>query len=137
MIERGGKVRAHVIEDVKRRTLHGYVHDGVAPGSAVFTDALPSYTGLENDYDHRTVDHAMQYVDGHVRTNYIENFWALLKRGLHGTYVSVRPFHLYRYLDERMFTFNERELTDLGRFTAVLGQVSGRRLTYSRLTGHA
>jgi transposase-like protein len=135
MIERGGKVRAQVIADVKRRTLQSYVHDSVAPGSAVYTDALPSYTGLEHDFDHRTVDHAIQYVDGNVHTNYIENFWALLKRGLHGTYVSVRPFHLYRYLDERMFTFNERELTDLGRFTLTLQGVAGRRLTFAQVTG--
>ncbi len=50
--------------------------------------------------------------------------------------MSVEPFHLFRYLDERMFTFNNRELADLGRFTAVLGAVSGRRLTYEKLTGH-
>ena len=67
-----------------------------------------AYTGLDADYDHRTVDHAVQYVDGQVHTNYIENFWALLKRGLHGTYISVEPFHLFRYLDERVFTFNLR-----------------------------
>ena len=76
----------------------------------------------------------MRYVDGRVHTNGIENFWALLKRGLHGTYVSVAPEHLFRYLDERVFTFNLRDLTDLGRFTAVLSAVSGRRLTYAELT---
>ena len=63
----------------------------------------------------------------------MENFWSLLKRGLHGTYISVEPFHLFRYLDERVFTFNQRELTDLGRFTMVLGLVSDRRLTYTDL----
>ncbi len=72
-----------------------------------------------------------RYVDGRVHTNGIENFWAMLKRGLNGTYVSVEPFHLFRYVDERVFTFNERDLTDLGRFSAVLGAVSGRRLTYA------
>ena len=128
MIERRGKVRAHVVEDVKRSTLQSYVRDAVHSGSAVYSDAFPSYVGLDKDFEHRTIDHAVQYVDGNVHTNGIENFWALLKRGLHGTYVSVRPFHLYRYLDERMFTFNERELTDLGRFTLVLQAVAGRRL---------
>ena len=67
----------------------------------------------------------------------MENFWSLLKRGLHGTYISVQPFHLFRYLDERMFTFNERELDDTGRFDAVLDAIAGRRLTYARLIGHA
>jgi len=67
----------------------------------------------------------------------MENFWALLKRGLHGTYISVEPFHLFRYLDERVFTFNMRELDDLGRFVTVLRAVTGRRLTYAELTGHS
>jgi transposase-like protein len=137
MVERGGKVRASVVDNIKRRTLQSYVRDAVEPGSAVYTDALPSYTGLDRDYSHLTINHAIQYVDGNVHTNYIENFWSLLKRGLHGTYISVEPFHLFRYLDERMFTFNERELDDLGRFEKVIDAVAGHRLTYARLTGHA
>lgn len=76
-------------------------------------------------------------VDGLVVVNGIENFWALLKRGLHGTYVSVEPFHLFRYIDERVFTFNLRDLTDFGRFVAVLQAASDRRLTYAELTGKA
>ncbi len=91
--------------------------------------------GLESRYDHETINHVERYVEGRVHTNGIENFWALLKRGLNGTYVSVEPFHLFRYLDERMLTFNERHLTDLGRFSAVLGTVAGRRLTYAQVTG--
>jgi transposase-like protein len=137
MIERGGKVRAEVLPNLRKGTLQGRVKDAVTPGSAVYTDAFASYTGLDWKYDHRTVDHAVQYVDGQVHTNYIENFWSLLKRGLHGTYISVEPFHLFRYLDERVFTFNMRDLTDLGRFTAVLQACAGRRLTYAELTGKA
>jgi transposase-like protein len=138
MIERGGKVRARVVDDVRRRTVQSYIHDAVAPGSIVYTDALASYTGLGGgDFTHRTINHAVQYVNGQVHTNVIENFWSLLKRGLHGTYISVKPFHLFRYLDERMFTFNERELDDLGRFEKVMGAVADHRLTYARLTGHA
>jgi hypothetical protein len=60
-----------------------------------------------------------------------------LKRGLHGTYVSVEPFHLFRYLDERVFTFNLRDRTDYGRFDALLGAVNGRRLTYAEVSGRA
>lgn len=137
MIERGGKVRATVIDDIKRRTLQSYVADVVEPGSTVYTDALASYTGLGRDYEHATVNHAVQYVDGNVHTNYMENFWSLLKRGLHGTYISVQPFHLFRYLDERMFTFNERELDDLGRFEKVVSAVADRRLRYVTVTGKA
>lgn len=135
MVERGGKVRAKVVEDTKMRTLESYVRDSIEPGATVYTDDLPSYRRLGREFNHLTVNHAVQYVDGRVHTNVIENFWSLVKRGLHGTYISVRPFHLFRYLDERAFTFNERNLTDLGRFTLVLGSVTGRRLTYARLTG--
>jgi transposase-like protein len=135
MVERGGKVRAKVVEDTKLTTLESYVRDSIEPGATVYTDDLPSYRRLGREFNHLTVNHAVQYVDGQVHTNVIENFWSLLKRGLHGTYISVRPFHLFRYLDERAFTFNQRELTDLGRFTVVLASVSGRRLTYARLTG--
>jgi len=81
------------------------------------------------------VDHAERYVDGHVHTSGLENFWSLLKRGIKCTYVSVEPFHLFRYLDEQAFRFNEREGKDADRFSKALGSVSGRRLTYSELTG--
>jgi len=64
----------------------------------------------------------------------VENFWALLKRGLHGTYVQVADEHLHRYVDERAFTYNLRELTDLERFQTVLGRSIGRRLTWAELT---
>jgi hypothetical protein len=75
-------------------------------------------------------------VRGKVHTNSIENFWSLVKRALHGTYVSVEPYHLYRYLDEQMFRFNNRkDLNDSQRFELGMSQVSGKRLTYSQLTG--
>jgi transposase-like protein len=135
MIERGGKVRAEVVPDVKRKTIQPRVRESVKPGAAVYTDALNSYSGLEADFAHATVDHAESYVDGRVHTNGIENFWSLLKRGLHGTYVSVEPFHLFRYLDERVFTFNLRDRSDYGRFEAVLSAAVGRRLTFAEVTG--
>ena len=135
IIERGGQVRAAVIPDTKKPTLHRHVKDAVAPGSSVYTDNHYSYIGLDNDFDHKVIDHAVRYVDGNVHTNHMENFWSLLKRGLHGTYISVEPFHLFRYLDERVFTFNMRDTTDYGRFVAVLRAAAGRRLTYAELTG--
>lgn len=135
-LERGGTVRATVVPDRSRRTLHPFIEENVERGAAIFTDEHQGYTGLEG-YNHQTVDHAAYYVSGQVHSNGIENFWSLLKRGLHGTYVSVQPYHLFRYLDERVFTFNTRDLTDLGRFTYVLSDVAGRRLTYSGLTGKA
>ena len=84
---------------------------------------------------HEVVDHAEKYVERKIHVNGVENFWALLKRGLHGTYVHVAPFPLFRYLDERMFTLNERDLDDLGRFIVVVSTVAGRRFTYAGLTG--
>ncbi|MDQ6947878.1 MAG: IS1595 family transposase [Actinomycetota bacterium] len=131
------KVRAGVVSERTAPVLQSEVRESVAKGATVYTDALGAYTGLGGDFEHETVDHAECYVRGQVHTNGIENFWSLLKRGLHGTYISVEPFHLFRYLDERVFTYNERNLTDLGRFTAVLGMVGGRRLTWQQLTGGA
>jgi transposase-like protein len=136
VLQRGGRVKAHVIEQPSRRVLHRHVREHVTEGATVYTDSLRSYSGLEEyGYDHRAVDHAERYVDGRVHTNGLENFWSLLKRGLNGTYVSVQPFHLFRYLDERAFAFNERHLDDLGRFECVLRTIAGRRLTYAQLTG--
>jgi hypothetical protein len=97
------------------------------------TDALKSYDGL-NEYTHKVVDHAEKYVDGTVHTNRLENFWSLLKRAIGGTYVSVEPFHLFRYLDEQSFRYNERTSTGVERFRKVLGSVAGKRLTWNNLT---
>jgi transposase-like protein len=135
MIERGGQVRAEVVPDISRGALQRRIRRRVEAGATVYSDALQSYTGLDDDYSHEVIDHAEQYVSGQVHTNSMENFWSLLKRGLHGTYVSVQPFHLFRYLDERVFTFNQRELNDYGRFETVMGAIAGRRLTYAALTG--
>jgi transposase-like protein len=136
MRQRGGDVVATVIPSATKRAIHPEVHHTVRRGSTLYTDAWRSYRGLDEDFAHKIVDHAERYVDGRVHTNGIENFWSLVKRGLHGTYISVEPFHLFRYLDERVFTYNLRDRTDFGRFSAVLGAVSGRRLTYADVTGN-
>jgi len=110
------------------------VHQHVEPGSALYTDANYSYEGLDSRYAHQVIDHAEAYVDGQVHTNGCENFWSLLKRALKGTYVSVEPFHLFRYLDEQCFRFNQRTLTDAERFAFVCSHVTGRRLTWNEMT---
>jgi transposase-like protein len=136
VLQRGGAVRAHVVPQASRRILHRHVREHVEPGATIYTDKHRAYSGLDDyGYDHRSVDHAERYVDGRIHTNGLENFWSLLKRGLNGTYVSVEPFHLFRYLDERCFTFNERHRDDLGRFEVVLQAVAGKRLTWAQLTG--
>jgi transposase-like protein len=131
-----GKVRVKHIANRKRHTLQEEVRANVEAGAEVFTDELASYTGLDADYVHQFVNHAEEYVCGNVHTNGIENFWSLLKRGLKGTYVSVEPFHLFRYLDEQAFRYNNRKDMDDGdRFSAVVSQIVGKRLTYHHLTG--
>lgn len=136
LLERGcGKVKAVVVKDTKRKTLAPVIRSAVEPGSAVYTDALRSYEGLSADYVHQTVDHAECYVKGRVHTNGLENFWALFKRCIHGTYVSVDEPHLQRYVDEEVWRFNERHYNDGERFALVLPGVIGKRLTYKNLIG--
>jgi transposase-like protein len=135
ILERGGKIRATVVPNRRKKALQSEVRKHVEAGSAIYTDALKSYEGLD-EFQHQVVDHAVQYVDGKVHTNGCENFWSLLKRGLNGTYVSVEPFHLFRYLDEQTFRYNNRkEMDDYDRFRLALSQVTGKRLTYEHLTG--
>jgi transposase-like protein len=136
LLERGGKVRTKVISNRKKALLQAEVKKHVEAGSGLYTDALPSYSGLAQEYAHQVVDHAVEYVNGRVHTNGLENFWSLLKRGINGTYVSIEPFHLFRYLDEQTFRYNNRKtLDDQGRFEYAMRNVFGKRLTYSELTG--
>lgn len=140
MLERGtiskhSKVRASVVQSNSCADLQAKVWQHVEVGTELYTDALKSYHGLQSEYAHQVVDHAVEYVRGNVHTNTIENFWSLLKRGLKGTYVSVEPFHLFRYLDEQVFRFTTRKDNDATRFASALGSVAGRRLTYRQLIG--
>jgi len=136
IMERGGKVRTIVVPNRKKKTLQTEVKKHVEAGSALYTDFLLSYEGLEGQYAHKVVDHAVQYVDGNIHTNSLENFWSLLKRSISGTYVSVEPFHLFRYLDEQAYRFNNREdMDDSDRFTLAMKQIVGKRLTWDALTG--
>ena len=124
-----------VVEGTKRHHLHGQVTKHVEAGSNVYTDALRSYNDLDREYIHGVINHAEKYVDGQIHTNGVENFWSLLKRSIKGTYVSVEPFHLFRYLDEQTFRFNPRRGTDGERFQRVMEQLNGKRLTYAELRG--
>ncbi len=137
IMERGGEVRAMMIPTRRKHHLHAEIRAHVKAGSAIYTDALMSYQGLRGqDFQHEVIDHAEGYVNGQVHTNGLENFWSLLKRGLKGTYVSVEPFHLFRYLDEQVFRYNFRELPHDGlRFEHVASHILGKRLTYAEVTG--
>jgi hypothetical protein len=129
------------VDKRRRKELQEAIRENVEAGSAIFSDELLSYEGLSDDYNHAVVNHAVEYVSGNVHTNTIENFWSLLKRGLHGTYVSVEPFHLFRYIDEQAFRYNNRKdadgnkLNDADRFSLAVSQIIGKRLTYAEVTG--
>ncbi len=133
--ERSSRVKLRVVRNVRRHGLQREVKEGVVRGSEIYTDAFRSYSGLEGEYIHKVIDHAECYAKGHVHTNGLENFWSLLKRGIKGTYVSVEPFHLFRYLDEQSFRFNERKDNDAGRFVKVVAGVIGKGLRYAKLIG--
>ena len=132
----GSQVRFQVIANRKKHQLEQVITDNVTVGANVYTDALRSYDRMgQKGYVHSVIDHAESYVDGAVHTNGLENFWSLLKRALKGTYVSVEPFHLFRYLDEQAYRFNNRKQTDAMRFLEACASVFGKRLTYTALTG--
>ena len=128
------RVKVKVIKSAKQAVLVPNILTTVKQGSFIFTDAFSSYKGLHHAYTHEVIDHAVAYVRGNVHTNGLENFWSLLKRTLRGTYVSVDPVHLDRYLDEQASRFNERAENDSGRFVNAMRRVSNRRLTYRKLT---
>jgi transposase-like protein len=141
ILERGGEVRASVIPTRRRHVLEEKIRIHVKAKSAIYSDNLASYDMLRHrGFSHQVVDHAERYVDGQVHTNGLENFWSLLKRGLKGTYVNVEPFHLFRYLDEQVFRYNNRAkkdhfIGDGDRFQMAMRHIAGRRVTYQELTG--
>jgi transposase-like protein len=143
ILERRGQVHAKVVPEAKKHVLYPEIKGLVQTGSTVYTDQAPVYydLGKEAEYDHQVINHLEKYVDGRVSTNGIENFWSLLKRGLNGTYVNVEPFHLFRYVDEQVFRYNNRKdingekLNDADRFNLAVSQIIGKRLTYAEVTG--
>jgi transposase-like protein len=131
---RHSTVKLRVVKGARREHLMPNVIEHIEPLSVVYTDALKSYEKMPESFFHQMIDHAEKYVDGQIHTNGIENFWSLLKRTLGGTYVSVEPFHLFRYLDEQAFRFNTRKLSDAARFAVTAASIFGKRLTFNQLT---
>jgi transposase-like protein len=141
-IERGGKVYAKVVPNRRKETIKEMIFPAIEKGTVVHTDEFPAYVyaAKDSEFEHKVINHLEKYVDGNIHTNGIENFWSLLKRGLGGTYIAVEPFHLFRYVDEQAFRFNNRAtkdnpLNDADRFHLALSQIVGKRLTYAGLTG--
>lgn len=127
------KVSAKVVSYMKGREMQAEIRNTVEDGSTIYTDSDGKFHFLRETYTHDTVNHAREYVRGHCHSNGIENFWALLKRTIKGTYTNVSPAHTSRYVDEQAFRFNEREDNDKGRFITLLGSIFGKRLTYAAL----
>jgi len=143
---RPSQAAVRVIPNARRNSLMPFVEERVSREKAIlYTDSLRSYqqppvspwTGerLGDGFEHRVIDHAVSYVKGDIHTNSAENFWSLVKRMLKGIYVSTEPFHLFRYLDEQVFRFNNRKATDAMRFALGLKGIINKRLTYVALTG--
>jgi transposase-like protein len=137
MLERNGEIWAKVLQVASAKLLAKEIRANVEAGSNLYTDELASYQKVGQEYAHHVINHAQTYVRGNVHTNTIENFWSLLKRGIKGTYVSVEPFHLFRYLDEQTFRFNTRKDNDQGRFMAALASIAGKLVMYEQLIGRA
>jgi hypothetical protein len=131
--KRKSRVHAEVVGTTSAWDLIPPVREHVEPGTEMITDMNRSYFAVRDEYVHSVIDHTKMYVKGHVHMNGIENFWSLLKRMIHGTYVGVSSFHLGAYVDEEVFRFNERGDDDGGRFGRVLRNATGRRITYETL----
>jgi transposase-like protein len=135
-----GEARATVIPAARRSPMMAMIARNVKPETTMHTDAHVGYDHLKDQFPHEVINHMEAYVRGNVHTNGIENFWSLLKRGLKGTYVSVEPFHLERYVDEQVFRYNHRKhgkekVSDGDRFRLLLSQIAGKRLTWAEVTG--
>src|SRR5580704_3963642 len=123
------RVRATVMADRKVNTIRPKVAAHVEPGSSLHTDEYGDFWRMDDRYVRNIVSDLEKYVEGNVHTNGLENFWSLLRRSIGGSYVSVEPFHLFRYVDERAFRFNNRKgMNDSDRFDLAVRQIVGKRL---------
>jgi transposase-like protein len=137
MLERGKTVRAVVVADRTKLTMQPIIRENVETGSMVMSDEWAGNYRMDDEYIHGVVNHLETYVNGNIHTNGMENFWSLLKRSIGGTYVSVEPFHLFRYVDEQAFRYNNRKpMSDADRFSYLVRKIVGKRLTYAQLIGH-
>jgi transposase-like protein len=133
MVERNNRIKAVVVAETSKATLHNLLADNVNPESTIYTDEHRSYLGLIN-FKHKSVNHSQgEYVRGDIHTNTIESFWSLLKRGYIGIYHHYTTKHLHRYLAEHSFRWNNSDVKEARRVDMILGSASGCRLTYKAL----
>ncbi len=132
--ERNGQIHAKHIQSTDAETLQGEIHENVEQGSVVYSDEHKGYLGLGTDYNHQTVKHSIgEYVNGMAHTNGIESFWALMKRGYHGTYHKMSPKHLNRYVGEFAVRHNIRKADTIDQMAGVTTCMEGKRLRYADL----
>jgi transposase-like protein len=140
LVEREGKVRSFHVASVNAKTLRPIIQAHVDGKTLVLSDEGPGAKMVSGEFAlHDTVNHGIgEYVRGDIHTNTIESYFAILKRGIVGTYHSVSQQHLKRYLAEFDFRYNERqalEVTDFQRMEKSIAGVVGKRLTYRRTRG--
>lgn len=134
MVEREGKLIAKTVENTKGETLTPEIVKSVKETAKVYTDEWLGYRSLQRIYDHLFIKHKEgEFVKGRVHTNTIENFWSLLKRGIIGIYHFTSKKHLQKYVDEFVFRYNTRKITEVCRFNLMLANTE-YRLTYKNLT---
>lgn len=136
LIQRDGKVKASVVENVKMRTLESMIVEHVKIGTELFTDEFLSYSKIGKLYPHKSVSHGKgQYVKGEAHSNTMESFWATFKRGYYGTYHTMSKKHLQKYVNEFVFRHNSRTASLVDLFADAVIRVSeSGRLPYSKLT---
>ena len=128
-----GTVRAFPVEATDGITLRSAIRANVAPGATVYTDCHAGYRGMR-EYRHEAVAHsAGEYVRGEIHTNGIESFWALLKRGINGSYHHVSVKHLSRYVDEFQNRYNAGRVHALDFMAETAKNMVGRSLTHRQL----
>ena len=135
-LQRGGNMKAKVLDDVKMRTIEQQIIENVKIGSKLYTDDFLSYSRIGKLFPHEVVAHGKkQYVRGDVHSNSIESFWAIFKRGYKGTYHHMSKKHLQRYVDEFVYRFNGRFIPFPDLFTDLVERVSENgMLNYKTLT---
>lgn len=135
LVERDGRIRTRVVEHINAGNLKAAIRENVNPKAAIQTDELNLYAGIGQEFGggHQTVNHSQgEYVRGEVNTNTAESFFALLKRGVHGTFHHISKMHLPRYCDEFSFRWDERKVTDGERTVHAIRGAEGKRLAYQQ-----
>jgi transposase-like protein len=138
MVERGGKIISKPVENVTAETLKSAIREAVDSDSKIVTDEFGSYKGIGKEFKggHGVVNHGLgEYAKGDINTNTAESFFALLKRGVHGTFHHISKKHLEKYCNEFSFRWDNRKVTDGERAENAVKGFVGKRLMLKNLLG--